>query len=152
MRILGTELGSLGLVVRDFPTVPSQRLPSVFKSIIRENMSLSGYEIILHKSSVLTMGNKLANQTVKNECEGKRNLPSFIPHKPCLLAAGVVEDVRRANWNRPVFPNSVSFWVSIGRNSLILQNKVIEINMQTILLHKCIQEDEQFKNNTTCAT
>lgn len=51
-------------------------------------------------------------------------------------------------------PNYVS-WVSIGRNSLILQNKVTEINMQTILLHKykrCVQEDEQFENDTTYAT
>lgn len=45
--------------------------------------------------------------------------------------------------------------LSIGRNSLILQNKVTEIKMQTILLHKCkrcVQEDEQFENDTTYAT
>lgn len=43
---------SRGLLLLSFftlflPMAPSQRLPSVFKSIIRENTSLSGYEIIL---------------------------------------------------------------------------------------------------------
>lgn len=87
------------------------------------------------------MGNKLANQTVKNEYEGKRNLPSFVPHKAWLLAAGVVEGVRHVNWNRPVFPNYVS-WVSIGRNSLILQKRLLR---STCKQSCCINVRDVFK-------